>query len=110
VFVYKEKKPNAAIKMLAMNQPEVLFIIVGCISCIISGGIQPAFGIVLSKLTAVSDDVQHRFMDLFFFTNDKVFQECDYDVQQRLVVRYVLIFIGFAILMLITTFLQVGQS
>ena len=44
--------------MLAMNKPEWIFIVIGCVACICNGGIQPAFGIVLSKLTAV---------DLFLF-------------------------------------------
>jgi hypothetical protein len=59
-----------------MNQPEICLIIFACISCVCNGGenertltllfnyfsmnflfqgIQPAFGIILSKLIAVSD-------------------------------------------------------
>ncbi len=36
-----------------MNRPEWSLIAVGCVACIINGGIQPVFGIILSKLTAV---------------------------------------------------------
>jgi presenilin-like A22 family membrane protease len=39
--------------MLMMNKPEWHLIIIGCVACIINGGIQPVFGIILSKLTAV---------------------------------------------------------
>ncbi|CAF3084747.1 unnamed protein product [Rotaria sp. Silwood2] len=83
----KEKKPNAALKMLKMNKKEWIFILIGCISCLCNGGIQPAFGVVLSKLTAV-------------------FQECDPEVQKNRVLLYILLFLGFAIIMLITMFLQ----
>ncbi|CAF1014116.1 unnamed protein product [Rotaria sordida] len=81
------KKPNAALKMLKMNKPEWLFIVIGCIACLCNGGIQPAFGVVLSKLTAV-------------------FQECDKEVQKTRVLLYILLFIGFAIIILIAMFLQ----
>jgi len=39
--------------MLMMNRPEWSLIVVACVACIITGGIQPVFGIILSKLTAV---------------------------------------------------------
>jgi presenilin-like A22 family membrane protease len=39
--------------MLVMNKPEWPLIGIGCIACLINGGIQPVFGIILSKLTAV---------------------------------------------------------
>lgn len=37
-----------------MNRPEWSYIIIGCIASVIAGGIQPGFGIVLSKAVAVS--------------------------------------------------------
>ena len=39
--------------MMMMNKPEWILIFIGCIACMINGGIQPVFGIILSKLTAV---------------------------------------------------------
>lgn len=36
-----------------MNRPELHLIILGCLSCIFNGGIQPAFGVTLSKVIAV---------------------------------------------------------
>lgn len=57
----KKTKNNITFQMLLMNKPEWLIIIFGCISCICNGGIQPAFGIILSKLTAV------KFFFLFFY-------------------------------------------
>ena len=39
--------------MFIMNKPEWIFIVIGCVACVINGGIQPVFGIILSKLTAV---------------------------------------------------------
>ncbi|CAF1145696.1 unnamed protein product [Adineta ricciae] len=83
----KEKKPNVALIMLSLNKPEWKYIVLGCLACTCTGGIQPVFGLVLSKLTAV-------------------FQECDKNVQKDRVLLYILLFIGFGILILVTTFLQ----
>ncbi|CAF4068150.1 unnamed protein product, partial [Rotaria sordida] len=75
------------LQMLAMNRPELTVIIFACLSCICNGGIQPAFGVILSKVIAV-------------------FQICDASVQERRILMYILIFIGLGILMLFTMFLQ----
>ncbi|CAM4861220.1 unnamed protein product [Rotaria socialis] len=83
----KEKKPSITLQMFLMNRPEWLYIAIGCASCLCNGGIQPAFGVILSKLTAV-------------------FQECNPKVQEDRVMLYVLLFIGFGFLMLATLFLQ----
>ncbi|CAF3575971.1 unnamed protein product [Rotaria sordida] len=83
----EEKKPSAMLKMLLMNKPEWIFIVVGCIACVCNGGSQPAFGVILSKLTAV-------------------FQECDKEVQKDRVLVYILVFIGLGIIMLFTMSLQ----
>ncbi|CAF3688467.1 unnamed protein product [Adineta steineri] len=83
----KEKKPSAALIMLKMNRPEWIFIAFGCVACTINGGIQPVFGIILSKLTAV-------------------FQICDKDTQKDRVLLYILLFIGFGILLLFSMSLQ----
>ncbi|CAF4856078.1 unnamed protein product, partial [Rotaria socialis] len=83
----KEKKPSITLQMFLMNRPEWLYIAIGCVSCLCNGGIQPAFGVILSKLTAV-------------------FQECNPKVQEDRVMLYVLLFIGFGFLMLATLFLQ----
>ncbi|CAF2682116.1 unnamed protein product [Rotaria sp. Silwood2] len=83
----EEKKPNVALQMLIMNKPELTFIVFGCIACTCNGGIQPAFGVILSKITAV-------------------FQECDKEYQKHQVLLYILLFIGLGILILIMTFLQ----
>ncbi|CAF2740047.1 unnamed protein product [Rotaria sp. Silwood2] len=79
--------PSPFFKMLAMNRPELTIILFACLSCICNGGIQPAFGVVLSKVIAV-------------------FQICDHGVQERRILMYILIFIGFGILMFFTMFLQ----
>ncbi|CAF4385702.1 unnamed protein product, partial [Rotaria sordida] len=59
----------------------------GCIACVCNGGSQPAFGVILSKLTAV-------------------FQECDEEVQKDRVLLYILLFIGLGVIMLFTMSLQ----
>ncbi|KER29540.1 hypothetical protein T265_13344, partial [Opisthorchis viverrini] len=37
-------------RLLKLNRPELLHIILGCICCVISGGVQPAFAILYSQL------------------------------------------------------------
>ncbi|CAF1309030.1 unnamed protein product, partial [Rotaria sordida] len=44
--------PSPFLAMLKMNKPEMCFIIFACMSCICNGGIQPAFGIIFSKIIA----------------------------------------------------------
>lgn len=41
-------------KVYGMNRPEWGYIFLGCIGSAVAGGIQPAFGVVLSKATNVS--------------------------------------------------------
>ena len=49
--------------MFMMNKPEWPLIFVGCIACICNGGIQPVFGIILSKLIAVFGFIPLRLLD-----------------------------------------------
>ncbi|CAF0740937.1 unnamed protein product [Adineta steineri] len=79
--------PAPFVAMLKMNRPELIYIIFGCISCICNGGVQPAFGVILSKIIAV-------------------FQVCDQNEQEKQVLMYILLFIGLGVLMLITNFFQ----
>jgi len=48
--------------MLKMNKPEWFFIVAGCFACLINGGIQPSFGIILSELIAVD------FLNILFYS------------------------------------------
>ncbi|CAF5176033.1 unnamed protein product, partial [Rotaria sp. Silwood1] len=79
--------PNTALQVLIMNKPEWTLIVFGCIVCICNGGIQLAFGVILSKLTAV-------------------FQECDKEVQKHRILVYIIWFIGLGVLSLTTMFIQ----
>ncbi|CAF3678455.1 unnamed protein product [Rotaria sp. Silwood1] len=83
----KKKKPNTALQVLIMNKPEWTLIVFGCVVCICNGGIQLAFGVILSKLTAV-------------------FQECDKEVQKHRILVYIILFIGLGVLSLTTMFIQ----
>jgi ATP-binding cassette subfamily B (MDR/TAP) protein 1 len=48
------KKPEPSmLRVFALNAPEWLFILIGCIASIVSGAVQPAFSIILSKAIAV---------------------------------------------------------
>ena len=50
-----KKLPVASLKrILAMNKPEMMYIVIGCVSVVISGGMQPTFAIILSGATSVS--------------------------------------------------------
>lgn len=75
-------------RILALNKPEWFYILVGCIACIVSGGANPAFSIVFSKVIAV-------------------FQECDPDKQKDGVILYCLIFIGIGVCTFFSNFIMV---
>ncbi|CAF3438593.1 unnamed protein product [Rotaria socialis] len=85
--VVEYKGPAPFFAMLAMNRPELDVILFACIACVCNGGIQPAFGVILSKVIAV-------------------FQTCDPQLQEKRVLTYILIFVGLGVLMLFTMFLQ----
>lgn len=48
----KEKKPDMK-RVFMMNSPEWFYIVGGCIASILSGAVQPAFSIILSKAVGV---------------------------------------------------------
>lgn len=69
-------------------------------------GVQPAFGVILSKVIAVSHF--HRFE--YKNTHDffvKVFQICDKEKQEERVLIYIILFAGLGVVMLFSMFLQV---
>ncbi|CAF1200942.1 unnamed protein product, partial [Rotaria sordida] len=84
----KVKKPNTSLQILKMNRSEWKLITIGCVACLCNGGVQPALAIFLSKLVSI-------------------FQECDKEVQENVVQFCTLLFIGFGIVILTTTFLQI---
>ena len=49
--------------MLKMNRPEWLLIVIGCLACIFNGAVQPAFGVILSKLIVVSGFDRTRYRE-----------------------------------------------
>ncbi len=50
----EEKKGPPLKKVLALNKPELSYIIVGCLASVVSGAVQPAYAVMLSKATGVS--------------------------------------------------------
>jgi len=50
----EKKKGPPLKKVLALNRPELSYIIVGCIASVVSGAVQPAYAVILSKATGVS--------------------------------------------------------
>nr|QUF59435.1 ATP-binding cassette transporter Abcb1-2 [Brachionus angularis] len=84
----KSKLPEPSLKRIfLLNKPEWLYIFIGCIASLVSGGVQPAFSIVFSKVIAV-------------------FQICDRKEQERDVILYCLIFIGFGIVTFFSNLFQ----
>jgi hypothetical protein len=85
----KAKEPSADLKrVFLLNKPEWGFIIIGCISSIVSGAVQPAFSIIFSKVISV-------------------FGECDPDKQREKVILYCLLFVAFGVVTLLSNFFQV---
>ncbi|GFO24715.1 multidrug resistance protein 1 [Plakobranchus ocellatus] len=82
-----KKLPNAPFtRLMKMNSPEWVYIMLGCIGSIINGGVQPAFAIIFSEIL-------------------KVFQE-DEETQKDRIMIYSLILFGLGVMSLITMFLQ----
>jgi ABC-type multidrug transport system ATPase subunit len=49
----KKKLNFSFLKLLALNKPEWIYILFGCLTSIINGGMEPAFALILSKLVSV---------------------------------------------------------
>ena len=79
------------LKALALNKPEWWIILIGCISSIISGAIQPAFSIVFSRVITV-------------------FQECDANKQKQDIILYCVLFVGFGVVTFISNILYVCKK
>ncbi len=65
-------------------------ILIGCIACTVSGGIQPAFSVIFSKVI-------------------NVFQLCSRDDQKKEIVIYCVIFISLGIASFFSYFIQVKK-
>ena len=76
------------LRVLQLSKPESFYIVLGCLASIVSGGVNPAFAIVFSKIIIV-------------------FGKCD-DEQANLIFQFCMIFIGFGIATFISNFLQVS--
>jgi len=74
-----------------INKPEWVHIFLGCVSSIIAGGIQPAFGVVLSKAIVL-------------------FSLCSEKEQSDKITLYCLIFLLFAVLSLISQAVTVSNN
>jgi ABC-type multidrug transport system fused ATPase/permease subunit len=84
----KEKLNFSFFKLLTLNKPEWIYILFGCLSSIINGGMEPAFAFILSKLVSV-------------------LEECNLSRHTRDVNFYIILFVASGVLMLITMFFQV---
>ena len=90
-----------------MNKPEWILIFFACISCLISGGTQPAFGVILSKLSVVKLNAYELFFDIVILFI-KVFEECDSETQEKKVLLYVLLFLALGVISWIALLVQVS--
>ena len=50
----KKKYNFLFFKLLALNKPEWFYILFGCLTSIINGGMEPVFALILSKIVSVS--------------------------------------------------------
>ena len=41
-------------RILRLNSPEIVFILIGCFGALISGAIQPAFAVIFSEILGVT--------------------------------------------------------
>ena len=73
--------------MLSLNKPEWYLILIGCLACLITGGVQPAFSIIFTKAI-------------------NAFQKCDRAEQEYAIVFYSLLFVFTGFLCFIGNFLQ----
>lgn len=91
-------------QILRLNKPEWMFILGGCVTALINGGIEPAFAFLLSRLVAVSSS---PFIPKDKISLEKVLEECDQSQQTQNINLYIILFVISGIVMLITMFLQV---
>ena len=49
----KEPEPSM-LRILEWSKPEWFYILIGCLASVVSGGVNPAFAIVFSKIIVVS--------------------------------------------------------
>ncbi|XP_076435076.1 ATP-dependent translocase ABCB1-like isoform X2 [Babylonia areolata] len=84
----KEELPNAPFtRLMRMNSPEWVYILLGCIAAILNGGVQPSFAVIFSKIIGV-------------------FAETDLDKQEKDIMMYCLLLIGLAFVSLVSMFMQ----
>ncbi|XP_076438765.1 ATP-dependent translocase ABCB1-like [Babylonia areolata] len=83
-----EELPNAPFtRLMRMNAPEWMYILLGCIAAMFNGGVEPSFAVIFSKIISV-------------------FAETDEDEQEKKIRVYCLILLGLAFASLLAKFLQ----
>jgi hypothetical protein len=85
----KEPEPSM-MRVMQLSKPEWYYIVLGCLASVVSGGVNPAFAIVFSKVIVA-------------------FGECP-DKQEKLIIQFCLIFLGFGLATFISNFLQVKNN
>lgn len=95
-----------------MNKPEWYIIVIGCIASIISGAVQPAFSIILSKAVAVSPIFNYLNTNypLKKINNQlKVFSSCSYEERKDQMTLYCILFAAIGFITFISNILQSGM-
>ena len=75
-------------RIFRMNKPEWGFIALGCLASLVSGGVQPAFAVIFSKVIAV-------------------FSICVREEQRTEIIMYCWLFAGIGVITFFSNFLQV---
>ena len=71
-----------------MNQPEWIFIAIGCVAAFFTGALDPIFAVIQTKVVTI-------------------FQECDKDVQKQQILLYTFFYIAFGLVSLFVFSVQV---
>ena len=73
------------LRVLKLNKPELVYILIGCLACIVNGSINPAFSVLFGKITIV-------------------FTLCDPEEQKKQIIFYVIAFVGIGVIVFLSYF------
>jgi ATP-binding cassette subfamily B (MDR/TAP) protein 1 len=73
------------IRVLKLNKPELVYILIGLLGCIVNGCINPAFSVLFGKITVV-------------------FTICDPEQQKKEIIFYVIAFVGIGVIVFLSYF------
>jgi hypothetical protein len=91
------------LRLLSMNSPEWIIVLIGCLACVVNGAAESIFAVLLAKIVNVTNVFYEYFTKIFFQT----FKDCSYSERRRQVLICSFIFLALGFLVLVFRFLQV---